>query len=96
MGLNGFVGNLLNSDEYCNTFEDEEVPYQGSRVPANPFIGGGVSFRGGTMSPTWVGGKPPELAQKAWLGLTAVGVLELVRILLTTAGAMLSTAARGS
>ena len=124
-GLEGFVDNLLNSDEYSSTFGDDEVPYQRSRVlagrgsgdcpfnqqaprynsywrdisaqraPANPFSGGGVTFIGGHMSPTWVGGKPPELAQKIWLGLAAVGALELVRILLTTAGAMLSTAAAG-
>jgi phycobilisome rod-core linker protein len=125
-GLECFVDNLLDSDEYCNTFGDDEVPYQRSRVlagrgsgdrpfnqqaprynsywrdisaqraPANPLSGGGVTFSGGHMSPTWVGGKPPELAQKIWLGLAAVGALELVRILLTTAGAMLSTAAAGS
>jgi phycobilisome rod-core linker protein len=124
-GLEGFVDNLLNSEEYRNTFGEDEVPYQRSRVlagraggdlpfnqkaprystywrdisaqraPANPFSGGGVNFSGGQMSSAWVGGKPPRLAQTAWLALAAVGTLELVRIVLTTAGAMLSTGAAG-
>jgi phycobilisome rod-core linker protein len=124
-GLEGFVDNLLNSDEYRHIFGDDEVPYQRSRVlagrgrgdlpfnqqapryntywreisaqraPANPFSGGGVNFSGGHMSPAWVGGKPPKLAQRTWLAFAAVGAFELVRVVLTTAGAMLSTGSSG-
>ncbi len=58
------------------------------RAPADP-------FGGGPMSPAWVGGQPPELAQKIWLAFVAIGALEVGRVLLTTAGAMLSTGAAG-
>lgn len=118
-GLESFVDNLLDSDEYRSTFGDDEVPYQRSRVlagrpsgdlpfnqkaprynaywrdisiqraPTNP-------FSGGQMSPAWVGGKPPKLALAAWLALAAIGSLEVLRIVLTTAGAMLSTGSAGS
>jgi len=60
------------------------------RAPANPFAGGGAQFSGGQMSAAWVGGQPPKLAQTAWLAVAAIGGLEIVRLLLTTAGAMLS------
>lgn len=58
------------------------------RAPADP-------YGGGSMSPTWVGGQPPELAQKIWLAFVAIGALEVGRVLLTTAGAMWSTGAAG-
>ena len=58
------------------------------RAPADP-------FGGGPMSPAWVGGQPPELAQKIWLAFVAIGALEVGRVLLTTAGAMRSTGAAG-
>jgi phycobilisome rod-core linker protein len=42
-----------------------------------------------------VGGQPPKLAQTIWLGLAAIGGLEVLRVLLTTAGAMLGTGSAG-
>jgi len=63
------------------------------RTPVNPFAGGGAQFSGGQMSPAWVGGRPPKLAQSIWLALAAIGTVEVVRVLLTTAGAMLGTGA---
>ena len=65
------------------------------RAPANPFAGGGAQFSGGQMSAAWVGGQPPKLAQTVWLALAAIGGLEIVRLLLTTAGAMLGTGSAG-
>ncbi|MFM2080275.1 MAG: hypothetical protein RLZZ124_1218 [Cyanobacteriota bacterium] len=65
------------------------------RAPASPFAGGGAQFSGGLMSPAWVGGQPPKLAQTLWLALAAIGGVEIVRLLLTTAGSMLSTGAAG-
>lgn len=65
------------------------------RAPADPYGNAGARFSGSLMSPTWAGGKPPELAQKIWLAFVAVGALEVARVLLTTAGAMLSTGAGG-
>ena len=65
------------------------------RAPANPYAGGGAQFSGGQMSPAWVGGQPPKFAQTLWLALAAVGALELVRVLVATAGAMLSTGSAG-
>ncbi|MDI9407559.1 MAG: phycobilisome rod-core linker polypeptide, partial [Chitinophagaceae bacterium] len=65
------------------------------RAPANPYAGGGAQFSGGQMSPAWVGGQPPKFAQTLWLALAGVGALELVRVLVTTAGAMLSTGSAG-
>ena len=65
------------------------------RAPANPFAGGGAQFSGGQLSPAWVGGQPPAFAQKAWLALAAVGGLELLRVVLSTAGSMLSTGGAG-
>lgn len=38
---------------------------------------------------------PPKFAQTLWLALAGVGALELVRVLVTTAGAMLSTGSAG-
>jgi phycobilisome rod-core linker protein len=66
------------------------------RAPAAP--GGwssGPMFSGGVMSPTWAGGRPPAFAVRIWLVLAALGAAEIVRILLTTAGAMLSTGSSG-
>ena len=65
------------------------------RAPANPFGGGGVQFSGGQMSAAWVGGQPPKLAQTIWLAVAALGGLELVRVLLSSAAAMLSTGGAG-
>ena len=65
------------------------------RAPANPFGGGGAQFSGGQLSPAWVGGQPPKLAQTIWLALAVVGGLEVARVLLSTASAMLSTGAAG-
>ena len=65
------------------------------RAPANPFAGGGAQFSGGQMSAAWVGGQPPKLAQTIWLALAAIGGLEVLRVLLTSAGAMLGTGSAG-
>ncbi|MBD1192760.1 phycobilisome rod-core linker polypeptide [Vulcanococcus sp. Clear-D1] len=65
------------------------------RAPANPFAGGGAQFSGGQMSPAWVGGQPPKLAQTIWLATAAIGTLEVLRVLLTSAGAMLGTGSVG-
>jgi phycobilisome rod-core linker protein len=65
------------------------------RAPANPYGGGGAQFSGGQLSPAWVGGQPPKLAQTIWLALAAIGGLEVLRVLLTTAGAMLGTGSAG-
>ena len=65
------------------------------RAPASPFSGGGAQFSGAQTSSTWVGGQPPRLAQTLWLGLAAIGGLELLRVLLSSAAAMLSTGAAG-
>lgn len=43
----------------------------------------------------WVGGQPPKLAQTIWLALAAIGGVEVVRLLVTTAGSMLSTGSAG-
>lgn len=42
-------------------------------------------------SPVWIGGQPPAWTVKVWLALFAIGGLELTRVLLTVAGAMLKT-----
>jgi phycobilisome rod-core linker protein len=47
------------------------------------------------MSPAWVGGQPPAFAQKAWLVLAGIGALEVLRVVLTTAGSMLGTGSAG-
>jgi phycobilisome rod-core linker protein len=65
------------------------------RAPANPFAGGGAQFSGGQMSPAWVGGQPPKLAQTIWLALAVIGSLEVLRVLFTSAGAMLGTGSAG-
>ena len=41
--------------------------------------------------PAWLKKINPEVALKIWLGLFAVGSFEVVRIVLTIAGEMLST-----
>ncbi len=58
------------------------------RAPSSPFVGG-------QMSAAWAGGKPPKFAQTAWLAFAAIGGLELVRIVITTGAAMLSTGSPG-
>ncbi|MEN9495126.1 MAG: phycobilisome Linker polypeptide [Synechococcaceae bacterium WB4_1_0192] len=65
------------------------------RAPASPFAGGGAQFSGGQMSTAWVGGQPPKLAQTVWLALAAIGAVEILRLLLTTAASMLSTGSAG-
>ncbi|MCT0214072.1 MULTISPECIES: phycobilisome rod-core linker polypeptide [unclassified Synechococcus] len=45
----------------------------------------------GESSEAWVNGQPPKFALRIWLALIAVGSLEIIRILLTIAGSMLST-----
>lgn len=65
------------------------------RAPADPYGSGGARFSGGAMSPTWVGGQPPAIAQQIWLAFAAVGALEVVRVLVTTAAAMWSTGSAG-
>jgi phycobilisome rod-core linker protein len=47
------------------------------------------------MSTAWVGGQPPKLAQTVWLALAAIGAVEILRLLLTTAASMLSTGSAG-
>ena len=47
------------------------------------------------MSAAWVGGQPPKLAQTIWLATAAIGTLEVLRVLLTSAGAMLGTGSVG-
>ncbi len=65
-----------------------------SRAPAGSF-NAGAQLERGLRSPAWVDGQPPQLAQTLWLGLAAIGGVELLRILITTAGAMLSTGSPG-
>ena len=65
------------------------------RAPVNPFAGGGAQFSGGQMSAAWVGGQPPKLAQTIWLATAAIGTLEVLRVVLTSAGAMLGTGSAG-
>jgi phycobilisome rod-core linker protein len=123
-GLESFVDALLESPEYLDSFGEDEVPFQRSRVlPGRgqgmmPFnqqapryssywrevsatrapaggAGWGNQLERGLRSPAWANGEPPKLAQTIWLALAAIGGVELVRILLTTAGAMLSTGSAG-
>lgn len=123
-GFPSFVDALLDSPEYIDTFGEDEVPYQRSRVlpghslgempfnqqapryssywrdisasraPAGPFSGGN-QLESGLRSAAWVDGQPPKQAKAIWLGLAAIGGLELLRILITTAAAMLSTGSAG-
>ena len=65
------------------------------RAPSKPYSADGMAWSGARLSPAWAGGQPPELARKAWLAFAAVGALELLRIVITTAGAMLSTGSAG-
>ena len=60
------------------------------RAPAGGLYSG-AQFSGEASSPAWAGGQPPQWAQKVWLGVAAIGALEILRLLVTTAGAMLST-----
>jgi phycobilisome rod-core linker protein len=55
----------------------------------------GPNFSGALISPTWVNGQPPELAQKIWYGFIGIGAFEVARVLFTTVAAMLSTGAQG-
>lgn len=57
------------------------------RFPANPEAMRGIA------SPAWASGQPPAWALKLWLGLALVGGLEILRVLITVAGSMLSTGA---
>jgi phycobilisome rod-core linker protein len=84
---------------------------QSKRAPAGPFrgtrswgstphmvMGTDVMAPGpvpAQVSPTWKNGQPPRLALNLWLLAGGLGALELVRVLLTTAGAMLSTGSGG-
>ena len=43
------------------------------------------------ISPAWVAGQPPLLAQRLWLALVALGSLEIGRLLISSIAAMLST-----
>ena len=52
---------------------------------------GGSQFNHLAISPTWVAGRPPQLAQRLWLALVALGSLEIGRLLFITIAAMLST-----
>ena len=60
------------------------------RAPAGG-VYSGARFSGEATSAAWAGGQPPQWAQKVWLGVAALGALEIGRLLLSTAGAMLST-----
>ena len=60
------------------------------RAPAGG-VYSGVRFSGEATSAAWASGQPPQWAQKVWLGVAALGALEIGRLLLSTAGAMLST-----
>ncbi|QEY32127.1 phycobilisome Linker polypeptide [Synechococcus sp. RSCCF101] len=67
------------------------------RAPAGAPGGGWGAGWGAAPAPTgpvsaaWQGGQPPRIALQIWLLLGALGAIELVRVLATTAGAMLST-----
>jgi phycobilisome rod-core linker protein len=50
---------------------------------------------GGQISAAWVGGQPPKSAQTIWLAFAAIGDLEVLRVVLTSAGAMLGTGPAG-
>ena len=52
---------------------------------------GGSQFNHLAISPAWVAGRPPQLAQRLWLALVALGSLEIGRLLFITIAAMLST-----
>lgn len=93
--LPGRAGGELPFNQQAPRYSSYWRDISASRAPASPFSGQGAIFSGAQMSPTWVGGKPPKLAQTVWLGVAAIGAIELVRILLTTAGAMLSTGSAG-
>lgn len=67
----------------------------GRRAPADPEAAARAQFNAAAMSPTWVGGRPPRFAQTLWLALAAIGAVEVLRILLTIAAAMLSTGSAG-
>ena len=60
------------------------------RAPAGGLYSG-AQFSGEASSPAWASGQPPQWAQKLWLTIAALGALEIGRLLLITAGAMLST-----
>lgn len=60
------------------------------RAPAGGLYSG-AQFSGEASSPAWASGQPPQWVQKLWLTIAALGALEIGRLLLTTAGEMLST-----
>jgi phycobilisome rod-core linker protein len=43
------------------------------------------------ISPAWVAGQPPLLAQRLWLALVALGTVEIGRLLISTIAAIFST-----
>ena len=54
-------------------------------------LAGERQFNHLAISPAWVAGQPPLLAQRLWLALVALGSLEIGRLLISTIDAMLST-----
>lgn len=64
------------------------------RAPAGG-LGSGARFSGALVSPAWANGQPPQFAQRLWYGFVAIGAVEVLRVLVTTAGAMLSTGSAG-
>jgi len=64
------------------------------RAPAGG-LGSGARFSGALVSPAWANGQPPQFAQRLWYGFVVVGAVEVVRVLITTAAAMLSTGSAG-
>jgi phycobilisome rod-core linker protein len=93
--LDGHAKALLPFNQQAPRYNAYWRDISARRAPANPFAGGGAQFSGGQMSAAWVGGQPPKLAQTVWLAVAAIGGLEIVRLLLTTAGAMLHTGSGG-
>lgn len=93
--LAGHAKNQLPFNQKAPRYDAYWRDMSARRAPSNPFAGGGAQFSGGQMSPAWVGGQPPAFAQKAWLVLAGIGALEVLRVVLTTAGSMLGTGSAG-
>ena len=93
--LAGHAKAQLPLNQKAPRYSDDWREISAKRASLSPYAGGGAQFSGGQMSPAWVGAQPPKLAQVLWLGLAAIGALELLRIVFTTAGAMLSTGSAG-
>ena len=64
------------------------------RAPAGG-LGSGARFSGALVSPAWANGQPPQFAQRLWYGFVAIGAVEVLRVVVTTASAMLSTGSAG-